>query len=225
MKIIDASYEILTPIDSEKILKNIEFVSRNCYKSENLITEDSAKKLVLNLIKHKHLAMIEHESLSIKFICDRGVSHEIVRHRICSFSQESQRYVNYSKDKFNNEITFIKPLFFEDYCCDNCKIEICSICNVDKKERMKYILWKNAMLEAEEYYFELIKMGAKPEEARSVLPNSTKTEIIMTANLREWRHFLELRTSKEAHPQMRELTIPLLNELKEKLPIIFDDIQ
>lgn len=211
MKIIKAGYEILTPISEGGIeeLQHIEKIARVCYKSEHLITEDgeSAKKMVKMLINRDHTAMIEHSMLSVKFIVDRGVSHEIVRHRISSFAQESTRYCNYAKDKFNNEIVVIRPNFFPD------------------EESELYKQWKNAMAYAEKSYFSLIEAGATPQEARAVLPSSTKTEITMTANYREWRNFFKLRTEKTAHPQMREVTIPLLQELKEKLPVIFDDIE
>lgn len=210
MKIIEPSYEILTEISKGGIkeLQHIEKIARICYKSENLITEDgeSAKKMVKMLIDRGHEAMIEHSSLSVKFTVDRGVSHELVRHRIASFAQESTRYCNYSKDKFDNCITFICPLFF-------------------KSDSKKYRFWKHAMEIAEAYYFDLLNNGATPQEARSVLPNSTKTEITITANYREWRAFFKLRTAKVAHPQMVQVTRPLLRELKEKLPIIFDDIE
>lgn len=208
MQIIKARYDILTPISEGGIeeLKHIEKIARVCYKSEDKISEDgsSAKKLVKNLIDRGHEAMIEHSSLSVKFICDRGVSHELVRHRIASFAQESTRYCNYANDKFGNELTFIEPFFWT-----NCDL---------------YYDWKAAMRAAEKSYLYLIERGAQPQEARSVLPNSIKTEITITANYREWRNFFKLRTAKAAHPQMRELTIPLLAELKERIPVIFDDI-
>ena len=210
MRIIEPGFEILTEISEGGIkeLQHIEKIGRVCYKSEDKITEDgeSAKKFVKMLINRGHEAMIEHSSLSVKFMVDRGVSHELVRHRIASFAQESTRYCNYSKDKFDNGVTFIKPFFFEEG----------TVC---------YGLWLNAMRVAEESYLELLKGGATPQEARSVLPNSTKTEITITANYREWRNFFKLRTAKAAHPQMQEVTRPLLKELKEKLPIIFDDIE
>ena len=208
MQIIKSSYDILTPISEGGIeeLKHIEKIARVCYKSEDKISEDgsSAKKLIKNLIDRGHEAMIEHSSLSVKFICDRGVSHELVRHRIASFAQESTRYCNYANDKFGNELTFIEPFFWT-----NCDL---------------YYDWKAAMRAAEKSYLYLIERGAQPQEARSVLPNSIKTEITITANYREWRNFFKLRTAKAAHPQMRELTIPLLAELKERIPVIFDDI-
>jgi thymidylate synthase (FAD) len=210
MKIIPASYEILTLISEGGIeeLKHIEQIARVCYKSEGLITEDgeSARKLISNLIKAGHEAMIEHSTLSVKFIVDRGVSHELVRHRIASFAQESTRYCNYSKDKFGNELTFIKPLFWEG-------------------NDEFYPAWVDSMQNAERNYNYLISIGAKPQEARSVLPNSLKTEIVVTANYREWRAFFKLRTAPAAHPQMREVTVPLLKELQSKIPVIFDDIE
>lgn len=206
MKIINASYRIETPIDGKQILKRIEKAGRTCYKSEDRITDESAEAFVRKLIERGHESVLEHESLTVRFICDRGVSHEIVRHRIASFSQESTRYCNYSGDRFRNNITFIKPCFLEEGTGG-------------------YKLWKQAMFIAEKEYFELLKLSCTPQEARSVLPNSVKTEIVMTANLREWRHFLKLRTAKAAHPQMRELTVPLLKELQERIPVVFDDIK
>lgn len=210
MKIINASYEILTPISDGGIkeLQHIEKIGRVCYKSENNITEDgeSAKKFAKMLIDRGHEAMIEHSSLSVKFIVDRGVSHELVRHRIASFAQESTRYCNYSKDKFGREITVVKPCFL-------------------KEDSNGYKLWKTIMENDELYYFAFLEAGHSPQEARSVLPNSVKTEITVTANYREWRNFFKLRTAQAAHPQMREVTVPLLEELKAKLSIVFDDIQ
>lgn len=219
MRIIEPSYEILTEISESGIkeLQHIEKIGRVCYKSEDKITEDgeSAKKFVKMLIERGHEAMIEHSSLSVKFTVDRGVSHELVRHRIASFAQESTRYCNYSKDKFDNGITFIKPFFFEeDSEIKNAECQINA-----------YQLWENAMITAERFYLDLLNTGATPQEARSVLPNSTKTEITITANYREWRNFFKLRTAKAAHPSMQEITRPLLKELKVRLPIIFDDIE
>ena len=216
MKIIKPSYEILTPISDGGIkeLQHIEKIGRVCYKSENRITDDgeSAKKFVKMLISNGHEAMIEHSSLSVKFVVDRGVSHELVRHRIASFAQESTRYCNYSKDKFGNEITVILPCFFDT------GMGILS-------NSLVYQEWKSACECAEERYFNLLKMGATPQQARTVLPNSLKTEITVTANYREWRNFFKLRTAEASHPQMREVAIPLLKELKTLIPIIFDDIE
>jgi thymidylate synthase (FAD) len=196
----------VSSVDGEEILKRIEEYGRVCYKSEDRITEDSAKRFVENLIKRGHESVLEHISVTVKFVCDRGVSHEIVRHRLASYSQESTRYCNYSKDDFGGEITVIEPCFL-----------------VPGTEGYK--LWEGACLVAEQMYFKMLDWGCTPEEARAVLPNSLKTELVMTANLREWRHFFKLRTSKAAHPQMRELTVPLLGEFKEKIPVVFDDIK
>lgn len=207
MKIIKAGYEILTALNGLEILKHIERIGRVCYKSEDKITDDSCLAFVKMLLDRGHEAMIEHYSFSVKFTCDRGVSHEIVRHRIAAFAQESTRYCNYSKSKFGNEITVISPVFF------------------DSDFSQAWDIWKKGCEAAEETYFKLIQDGATPQEARSVLPNSLKTEIVMTANLREWRHFFKLRTADTAHPQMREITRPLLSELKMLIPIVFDDIQ
>ena len=205
MKIINASYKIEAPIDGAEILKRVEKAGRTCYKSEDRITDESAKMFVRKLIERGHESVLEHESITVRFICDRGVSHEIVRHRIASFSQESTRYCNYSNDRFGSELTFVKPCFF-------------------KEAKGAYCSWYNTMDFAECAYFDMLEDGCTPQEARSVLPNSIKTEIVMTANLREWRHFLKLRTATAAHPQMRELTVPLLHELQERIPVVFDDI-
>ena len=222
MNILKAGFEILTPISEGGIeeLKHIEKIGRVCYKSEGKITEDgeSAKKFVKMLIDRGHEAMIEHSSLSVKFVVDRGVSHELVRHRIASFAQESTRYVNYSLDKFGNEINVID--INNGIKLDN------KMKNMDA-DTISVIIdeWTLAMEDAENHYMKMMELGATPQIARSVLPNSTKTEITISANYREWRNFFKLRVHLTAHPQMREITIPLLKELKTRLPIIFDDIQ
>ena len=205
MKIIKPYHEILTPIDGVQMLKHIESCGRICYKSEHKITDDSYRAFVKNIIQRRHGAVLEHASISVKFVCDRGVSHEIVRHRLASYCQESTRYCNYAKDDFQNEITVIKPFFLQE-------------------NTLGYRIWEQSCKDAEVAYFDLLNFGCSVQEARAVLPNSLKTEIVMTADLREWRHFLILRTSPSAHPQMREITIPLAAELKSKIPIVFDDI-
>lgn len=205
MKIIAPSHEILYMSDGESVLKQIELAGRTCYKSEDRITPDSAKKFVKRILDSGHHSVIEHINITVRFICDRGVTHELVRHRLASYSQESTRYANYSKDKFGNEITVIKPFFWS-------------------KDSSEYREWLKAMENAEEAYMKLIELGASPEQARSVLPNSLKTEIVMTCNIREWRHVLNLRCSQAAHPQMREVMLPLLVEFHEKLPVLFDDL-
>lgn len=206
MKIIEPSAQIIQDINGEEILKQIEIAGRVCYKSEDKITADSARRFVKQILDRGHEAVIEHYNVTVKFICDRGVTHEIVRHRLASYAQESTRYCNYNLDKFNKEITFINPLFWE-------------------KDTIQYQTWLKAMAFAEDSYLLLIKAGASAQEARSVLPNSLKTEIVMTCNMREWRHFFKLRTASAAHPQMRQVAIQLLKEFQEKIPILFDDIK
>jgi thymidylate synthase (FAD) len=205
MKIIPPSFEIIGPMDGAEILKSIERAGRTCYKSEDLITGDSAAAFVRRILKRGHESVVEHDKATVKIICDRGVTHEIVRHRIASYSQESTRYCNYAKDKFGNELTFIRPYFWEE-------------------NEKKYQVWLKTMQAIEDAYMELLALGATPEEARSILPNSLKTEIIVTMNMRSWRHFFKLRTDKASHPQMREVARPLLDEFKKRVPVLFDDI-
>ncbi len=206
MKIITPGFEILTPIDGDTILKHIEACGRTCYKSEHKVTQDSCYGFVKNIIRRGHEAVLEHFNISVRFICDRGVSHEIVRHRLASYCQESTRYCNYGNDQFNGEITVIEPLYLE-------------------KGTNGWYAWQQACQTAEGCYFDLLDFGCTPQEARAVLPNSLKTEVVMTANLREWRHFFKLRCAPAAHPQMREIATPLLRTLQKKLPVIFDDIE
>lgn len=213
MKIVNASHEVILPYRDWKtahdtILRMIEKAGRTCYKSEDKITPESASKFVRNIIKHGHEAMLEHASLTVRFIVDRGVSHELVRHRVASFAQESTRYCNYSQDKFGNEITVVRPLWLKDGLA-------------------KY-LWETACENAEESYFSLLAEGWTPEEARTVLPNSLKTEVVMTANMREWRHFFRLRALGETgkpHPQMAEVALSLLSDLQIHLPELFEDLR
>ena len=204
--------EIIDMDDYPAILKKIEKIGRVCYKSEDRITQDSAEKFISNILKRGHESVIEHESVTVKVICDRGVTHEIVRHRVASYSQESTRYCNYSKDKFQNQISVIDLSTGFSYDLD------------DLADSRKYQIWRDAMEASERYYFQMLEAGASPQEARSVLPNSLKTELVMTMNLREWRHFFRLRIDGGAHPQMRELAILILEVFKEKLPVFFQDI-
>lgn len=219
MNILNAKYEILTPISEGGIeeLQHIELIARKCYKTEDKITEDgeSAKKLIRDTILARgHEAMIEHSHLAVLFYVDRGVSHELVRHRIASFAQESTRYCNYGKSGEINIID-IKPAIHSDAKCSKLESHL---------QILLFEEWLDAMEDAEKHYLKMIEIGASPQIARSVLPNSTKTEIVMSANYREWRAFFKLRTEDVAHPQMREVTRPLLTELKSKIPVIFDDI-
>ena len=206
VKVIKSSVEIIDSFDGLDVIKKIELCGRVCYKSEGKIKEGSAEKFVAAIIRNGHESVIEHVSFTVKFIVDRGVSHEMVRHRLASYSQESTRYCNYSKGQFNGEITVIEPCFL-----------------VPGTEG--YNMWYRACQMAEQYYFSMLDWGCSPQEARAVLPNSLKTELVMTANIREWRHFLKLRTSPAAHPQMREVANLLLKELKVKIPVVFDDIK
>ena len=203
MKIIKPSFEILDCPDGNSILKKIEKIGRICYKSEDRITETSATPFIKTLLSLQHESVLEHQNITVIITCDRGVSHELVRHRIASYTQASTRYCNYSNDKFGNEITVIKPLFWEE-------------------TDPSYSLWKSANEYLERVYMEMLQNKCKPEEARSILPNSLATEIVITTNLRQWRHILKLRTSNKAHSQMREVMIPLLNELKKLVPVIFN---
>lgn len=222
MKLIKSFYVIESEIDSDGILRAIEVAGRTCYKSEDKITSDSAKEFVRKIIKSGHESVIEHQSLSIRFICDRGVSHELVRHRLASFSQESTRYCNYSSDKFDNSLTFIVPMWIKEDLSDiSNSISKTVECDQLSDETK---CWIETIEYTEDSYLWLLSSGWTPQQARSILPNSLKTEIVITANLREWRTIFKQRTSKAAHPQMRELMCPLLDELKEKLPVIFDDI-
>ena len=224
MNILKPSYEILTEISEGAVneLKHIEKIARKCYKSEGAITEDhtSAHKMISKLIENHHEAMIEHSFLSVCFTVDRGVSHEMVRHRLASFAQESTRYCNYSKDKFNNSCNFID-------IAGGIEIEQANKENPLTAEQIEYILeeWMEAIGDAEIHYMKLLELGATPQIARSVLPNSTKTEIVITTNYREWRQIFKLRTPHTAHPQMREVMIELLKDLKNRIPLIFDDIE
>lgn len=206
MKIIEPSFIFEDTLRPDEIMAKIERAGRTCYKSEGRIAEGSAEKFIASIVKRGHESVLEHASVTVRLICDRGVTHEIVRHRVASYSQESTRYCNYSGDKFGSEITVIRPFFWND-------------------DPEKFEIWKNAMAAAEKAYNDLIAAGATAQEARSVLPNSLKTEIVMTMNMREWRHFFKLRAAPAAHPQMREVAVPMLQAFKELLPSLFSDIE
>lgn len=204
MNIIEPYFVVESTVNQEYILKQLELAGRTAYKSENQITKNSASDFIKMIINKGHLSVIEHQFITVRIICDRGISHEIVRHRLASYTQESTRYCNYSKGKFGNEITLIKPCFWDI-------------------NNEKYLIWKKTMKVIENAYNKLIELGATPQEARSILPNSLKTEIVVTMNLREWLHFFQLRTSSHAHPQMRQITLPLLKEFQKILPIVFNN--
>lgn len=206
MKIIDPSFSFMHLPDGEFILKHLELAARTCYKSEDQVTPDSAQKLLSRILRLGHDSVLEHIAISVRIICDRGVTHELVRHRLCSFSQESTRYANYAHDRFGQEITVIRPFFWAE-------------------DDQRYALWLEAMEACEEAYLRLVAAGASAQEARAVLPNSLKTEIVVTANIREWRHIFKLRCDKAAHPQMRQIMQPLLVAFQERIPLLFDDLQ
>lgn len=206
MKIIEPSVELLNAPSYETLLTTIEAAGRTCYKSEDKIKDGSAEKFVRAIIKRGHEAVIEHGSVTVRFICDRGVSHEIVRHRMASYCQESTRYCNYGKEGFDGEITVIRPSHMQP-CMEDFEI------------------WEKAINSCENAYFDLLDYGCTPQEARSVLPNSLKTEVVMTANLRELRHFCKLRCAPAAHPDMRVVANMLLQELKAVYPVFFEDIE
>ena len=205
MKVISPKIQFFEPLDGPAMLKRLERAGRVCYKSENKIAVGSAEQFLGSIIRRGHESVLEHEKITVSIICDRGVTHELVRHRIASYSQESTRYCNYTNEKFGSELTFIKPCFWAE-------------------DDPNYRIWEEQMRQAEQAYNALIAAGASPQEARSVLPNSLKTEIVVTMNLREWRHFFRLRTAPAAHPQMREMAELLLEAFRNGVPVIFDDL-
>ena len=223
MKIVKPSFEIRNKekINGLDILKNIESAGRTCYKSEDKITDDSCIKFAKNILDRGHLSVIEHESLSVRIICDRALTHELVRHRLASYSQESTRFVSYSNK--NRGITFIKPYFLPD--CPIGEFDENSFVEDETKYSDSTYDFIFYLFNCEHEYNRMLENGYKPEDARNILPNALKTEIVMTCNLREWRHFFKLRTSPAAHPSMRELTIPMLKEFQKLIPIVFDDIE
>lgn len=222
MRLIKPYYEILTQIDGNNILQLLELAGRTCYKSTDRMTQESAIRFCKNILNRNHESVIEHYSITIKFVVSRSFTHELVRHRLCSFSQESTRYVKYNSDNASSKhITFIIPLWFYKYIQPG-MYEYGDITDIKDEAAQR---WFASCLQDEENYNYLIAQGQKPEEAREVLPNCLKTEIITTANLREWRHIFKLRTAHAAHPQMREIMMPLCLEFQSKIPIIFDDIQ
>ena len=205
MKIVEPWIQVEN-FDGKQIMKNIERACRTCYRSEGLITEDSYKKLLKNCINRGHESVMEHEKITVRMQCDIGVYKDLTRHRFGSFSIESTRYCNYGKDKFENEIKFIKP------------------CNIDGSSEL-YSNWFGAMDFIEKEYIAMSMNGATPDQMRMILPHSTAAEVTMTANIREWRHILDLRTKKMTHPAIRQLLIPLLLLFKKEMPELFDNIE
>jgi thymidylate synthase (FAD) len=246
MKIISPFVSLLDIPSAEKILKLLEIAGRTCYKSEDKIQEGSAEPFVRKILSFGHESVIEHEKATVSIICDRGVTHELVRHRLASYSQESTRYCNYGT---KNEITVILPIWYinphkldqeifygklgnigeiQNEIVSNPKMTELPIMKFWNEKGglqllKRYLIWKDSCSIAESSYMKMLDHGATPQEARNVLPNSLKTEIVTTANLREWRHIFKLRTANNAHPQMRQVMIPLLMEFKRRIPVIFDD--
>lgn len=206
MRIIEPSFKFEHLPEAEYVHRLLERAARTCYKSEDKIAPQTATSLINRILMVKHDSVLEHAGISVRIVCDRGISHEIVRHRLASFSQESTRYANYSKEKFGNEITVIRPFFW-------------------KEDSMQYLNWIESCEKAEDAYMALLRSGATPQQARSVLPNSLKTEIVVTANIREWRHILSLRCDAAAHPQMRQIMVPIADVLSGWSPVLFCDIK
>lgn len=218
MRLIKPKVEILDRIDSDQVICDIARVARTCYKSEDRINREADRKLVKRLIESKHEAMLEFVDVTVKFTTSIGITREIIRHRMASFANESTRYCNYSKDKFDNELTFIIPTWVS---LEEGKY---NVDNLDKIKNKADFLWAKMMLDSELTYLDLTILGRKAEQAREVLPMSTKSELCMKANLREWRHFFKLRCHSTAHPDIRVLTLDLLKQMHEQIPIIFDDL-
>lgn len=211
MRILRPSFSVISDFDREKTLKLIESAGRTCYRSEDRIDENSAGPFVSRIVNSGHLSVIEHVSVSVRIVCDRGVSHELVRHRLASYSQESTRYCNYAKKEFDDAGTGVSSTgvgFIEPFW----------LTSEDREA------WYSAMSYAEGTYLALLQKGWTPQQARSVLPNSTATEIVITANLREWKTIFQQRCSHRAHPQMREVMIPIRDHFAGILPEVFADL-
>lgn len=239
MKIVEPKVYV-EKFDGLKIMKNIELACRTCYRSEGQITEDSYKKLLQNCINKGHESVLEHEKITIRMICDIGVYKDLTRHRFASFSIESSRYCAYNKDKFNNEIKFIKPIFWKgDEELFNADIDSVFMFSTgdDKeitnnvgyiqnhKEVNKTYIWYMTMKQIEQSYMEMSKLGCTPDEMRMILPHSTAAEVTMTCNIREWKHILELRANKFAHPSVQQVMIPIAKLFKEQMPEIFNNLE
>lgn len=236
MNLVKPSYVLLTQFQPLELLQDIERAGRVCYKSEERITSNSAVAFVRSLISRGHESVLEHRSLSVAITCDRGVSHELVRHRLASYSQESTRYCNYG----NKGLTFVIPPWcygveegtYRVLVLDDPK-EMPTLqvrCNDQEDFRNVQLLdcnvtWMTAMHEAEANYLALLEQGWRHELARALLPNSLKTEVVMTANLREWRHVFRMRASRPAHPQMKQIMRPLLADFAARLPEVFEDVR
>lgn len=226
MKVVRQNVENLSC--TPNAMKLIELAGRTCYKSEGKITDNSADAFVRMLLKRGHESVLEHASATFKIICDRGISHEIVRHRIASYSQESTRYVKYGElevvipDELIDEIwTEVFGQVFPVHVTEEILLEeILLVIHLSPAQKA----WAMACLEAEFSYRTMLNAGEKPQTARSVLPTCLKTEIVMTANFREWRHFIRLRSAEGAHPQIREIASLIKGWFKSVYPEIMEGI-
>lgn len=205
MKIIEPVIEV-EKFDSKAIMRRLERACRTCYRSEGSITDESYKTLLKNCITRGHESILEHEKITIRMTCDIGVYKDLTRHRFASFSIESTRYCNYGKDKFENELKFIRP------------------CNIQKDTEI-YKSWEKTLKYIEKQYLLMSENGAKADQLRLILPHSTAAQVTMTANIREWKHIFALRTTNHAHPAIQQLLIPLLLLFKKEMPEIFDSIE
>lgn len=192
--------------DGIQIMKNIERACRTCYRSEGSITEDSYKNLLKNCINRGHESVLEHEKITVRMLCSINTYKDLTRHRAgASFSIESTRYCNYSKDKFDNNIKFIDPVYITDV--------------------NNYACWRECMKSIENYYMLVANNKGTPDQCRTMLPHSVAAEVTMSCNIREWKHILDLRTKKTVHPEIRQLLIPLLLEFKRTMPEIFEGVE
>ena len=191
--------------DGVKIMKRIERACRTCYRSEDKISEESYKNLLTNCLNRGHESVLEHEKITVRIYSDIGTYKDLTRHRFASFSVESTRYCSYNKDKYGNEIAVVNPVYMED--------------------KEVFETWKKAKEDMEKAYMKMKELGASTDMCREVLPHSTAAEYTMTANIREWKHILELRTTNHVHPAIRQVLIPLLLLFKEQMPEIFGDIE
>ena len=191
--------------DGVKIMKRIERACRTCYRSEDKISEESYKNLLTNCLNRGHESVLEHEKITVRIYSDIGTYKDLTRHRFASFSVESTRYCSYNKDKYGNEIAVVNPVYIED--------------------KEVFETWKKAIEDMEKAYMKMKELGASTDMCREILPHSTAAEYTMTANIREWKHILELRTTNHVHPSIRQVLIPLLLLFKEQMPEIFGDIE
>lgn len=214
MNIVQPYAKILEPFDGIEALRKIEWCGRISHRSEESQTNESYKRFIETVVLgHGDWSITEHASCTVDMLVDRGITHEIVRHRLFSYTQESTRFVNYEKKM---PPSFIMP---ETLKCKETDTVGCMISHNNEDD------WIEIISRIEDFYISFIKSGVKPQIARSIFPNALASRIIITGNLRNWRHFFIMRTSKEAHPQMRQVTIPLLEEFQSRIPLLYDDIK